>query len=509
MNPFARASATRPALSALSLLFATTAVPMLTATVATTNASATTVSIQTAAVCPRGTMMPDGCTTAPANGSFIVAPSFAAYARQSHQSWVNNHPWAWNAAGVDYPVGYSRNVVLQDPATATLPPGCAYLPTGGFAGGPKVYCDRLANRTGVVSPTIQNMDFSLHGCTVLEFTSNVSGTITVANNNFKNGPNCAVNNGYLIKTNQGSANLLLEYNQIDGDAAHYPAPLASTIIAASTTGSVTLMYNAIVNSPQRPMSTSTTGNVLLKSNYVEGWTLIPTLLEHGGVLEQTTPAGAHVASVTYAYNTTLVPASAPVGTTTAAFTLSGRPGGHVYFGSSTVDHNVVVTNLSGGVKGAATTSGALAYINWGTYGTVTITNNYVDPTGSMTCIQSIGGGYFVTGSISGNTLTVSSVGTGALYAGAIFRTLATGMATAVIRPYGTIDPATGQPTTGRGGPGTYVLSGSPQHVSFTVGNTQTSPIASRNVGGNYSLVTGAPIIGTGGTGNGGTCPPLF
>ena len=494
-----------PTAVALATAFLASSAPLFVAG----PARATTPTIQTAAHCPRGAWQSDGCVSAPANGSYIRSTPFGPYARQSGQKWVNDHPWPWNAAGIDYPVGYSRNVTLQDPATAVLPVGCAYQTTGSPGGGPRIYCDRMPDHSGVISPTIQNIDFSLHGCTVLEFSTRVTGTITVANNNFKNGPSCAVAAGYLIKTNQGGANLVIEYNQIDGDAQHYPAPLVSTIEDNSTTGSLTLLYNAIINSSQRPLSTSTSGNVTDKYNYIDSWNLYSQVLEHGEVILQQPAAYTNIQAVVHAYNTTLIPAAEIANSTTATYALSGTPGGFTYYGTSTVDHNIAVTNLAGGVKGAYTTSSALAYINWGLFGVVNVTNNYIDPTGAITCSQNIGGAQKVVGSVSGNTLTVASVGAGAVYAGAVFQTRNSLPSNTVLMPYGTIDPKTSQPTTGRGGPGTYILSGAPQTISFTAGGTETSPVGHVNAGGNYSLVTGAPVIGIGSRFNGATCPPNY
>ena len=463
----------------------------------------------TAAQCPRGQQVADGCAAAPVSGSFLIVGSFGAHARQSGQAWVNDHPWPWNAAGIDYPVGYSKSVTLQDPATAVLPVGCVYQTTGSPGGGPRVYCDRMPNLSGVNSPTIQNIDFSLHGCTVLEFSIRVTGTITVANNNFKNGPSCAVRGGYLIKTNPGATNLVLEYNQIDGDAQHYPAPLVSTIEVNSNTGFITLLYNAIINSSQRPLSTPTSGNIINEYNYYDGWNLYGLLLEHGEIILQQPPLNSTVVSVVHAFNTTVIPATEIINSTTATFAISGTPGANTYYGTSTVDHNVVVTNLTAGIKGAHTTSAALAYINWGRYGTVNITNNYIDATGSIFCALNTGGAQKVAGSIAGNTLTVTSMAVGTIFAGAIFQTRPTLPSTAVIQPLGALDPLTRQPSTGTGGPGTYIISGAPQALSFTNGGTQTSPVAHLNAGGNVSLVTGAPIIGVGSSANGATCPPNY
>jgi len=233
------------------------------------------------------------------------------------------------------------------------------------------------------------------------------------------------------------------------------------------------------------------------------------VVEHGEVLLEQPGPRVTVASVIHAFNTVVIPAAEIANSTTAPFYLSGTPGGYNFFTSSTVDHNVVVTNLAGGLVGQHTTSAALGYIGWGMFGTVTITNNYVDPTGAIFCSLNDGGSAGVSGSISGNTLTVNSVGIGAIYAGAIFEPVVNVQATAVIQPYGTTDPNTGRPSTGTGGAGTYVLNGGPQAVSFTAGKTQTSPVAHLIATGNVSLVTGAPALGVGASSNGASCPPNY
>ncbi len=483
-------------------------VAMVVAPMASIPVTSRAAAVPTTAQCPLGVGVADGCGAAPTGGSFEIPTSFGSYASQSGQTWVNGHPWPWNAPGVDYPVGYSKTVTLADPTIAVLPAGCLYQPTGGIDGAPRVFCNRLPNDVGILSPTIQNFDFSLHGCVILEFGQNVTGTITVQNNNFQSGSNCAVTYGYLIKLDGGSANLVLEYNQIDGNAQNYPAKLAGTIQDNSPTGVLTIEYNAIINSPQRPVNSDTSGNIVDEYNYYAGWVLYDQVVEHGEVLLEQPLARVTVASVMHAFNTVLIPAAEIANSTTAPFFLSGTPGGYNYFTSSTVDHNVVVTNLAGGVAGQHTTSAALAFIDWGMFGTVTITNNYVDPSGAIFCSLNDGGAANVAGSISGNTLTVTSVGVGALYAGAIFQTLVNVEATAVIQPYGTTDPNTGLPSTGTGGAGTYVLNGGSQNVSFSAGKTQTSPVAHLITSGNVSLVTGTPILGVGAL-NGATCPPNY
>ena len=138
--------------------------------------------------CPYQGWSGDGCATE--NGSFLVAPhfgvaSFFAAAAQSGESWASgNHPWNWNSPGIDYGVGPAAGTQMADPATARLPTGCVYQPTGSLRQGPQVYCD-----LGAVNPTFNSYDFGLHGCVVLMATHRVLGTLTISNSNFHNGPN--------------------------------------------------------------------------------------------------------------------------------------------------------------------------------------------------------------------------------------------------------------------------------------------------------------------------------
>jgi hypothetical protein len=222
-------------------------------------------------------------------------------------------------------------------------------------------------------------------------------------------------------------------------------------------------------------------------------------LEEGSISNKT------IKSVVYAYNTTLIPATAPqLGP--GPISLVGASGGASKFSAVTVENNVEIANLSGGPGGASAISAAMADWIWGIYGTITLQNNYVDPTGAHYCVGDLGGSAGVTGSVSTNTLTVTSINQGAIYPNATFS--ATGLTPAKVAAYGTVDPATGSASTGAGGVGTYVLAGPAQNATFTGGVT-SSPVAKLVEGGNISLVTGSPITGINGRAGSATCPPLF
>jgi hypothetical protein len=446
----------------------------------------------TEAQCPRGVGYPDGCASAPKAGSF-QRPDFSTYARQSGQTWRQPHPQPWNLAGVDYPVGYSTATRLEDPATAVLPAGCKYQASGSLQGGARVYCDKA------VSPTIESIDFSLHDCTVLQFSGRVAGVITVRNNKFRNGSNCAVAKGFLVKVDGGSADFDFEYNDVDGGYPTYKAFLASTIFTGML-GRQTYRYNAILNSPQRPVTTVATGDLLVQYNYVDGWVMVPGV-EHGEFLEVVARPGSVIENSTYAFNTMLIPSTQPPRGSTTTFYLASTPGGGVRFTNAVVDRNTVVSNLSSGVLTVAST---LTELGWSRFTNVAITDNYVDPTGAYACIMNLGGAVRVAGSVSGRTLTVTSIGAGALYPGATFS--GPGLTPRAIEDFGAIDPNTHAPSTGTGGPGTYVLKGGGQSASGTAWRTLDSPISgSLSIKGNLDLRDGSAVTGVGFERQGATC----
>lgn len=150
--------------------------------------------------CPEGSLLGDGCPQNP-GGKFkaVTSPSlWGAYARTSGQTWAGgDHPWTWNAPGIDVGEGYYTPLAqLQDPATATLPAGCSYSSTGNPVGGPEIVCDNVAN------PTLAHLDLSKNGsCTWVKFGLGVTGVPALDDDNIDLGNGCvvldAVVTGYL------------------------------------------------------------------------------------------------------------------------------------------------------------------------------------------------------------------------------------------------------------------------------------------------------------------------
>src|SRR5208283_5623577 len=73
-------------------------------------------------LCPYGSTYSDGCAGANLNGFYQT--TLSALAQSGQAAYATRPPW--NIAGVDYPVGHDKTLTLKDPATATLPSGCAW-----------------------------------------------------------------------------------------------------------------------------------------------------------------------------------------------------------------------------------------------------------------------------------------------------------------------------------------------------------------------------------------------
>ena len=103
---------------------------------------------------------------------------FTSYALQSGQHYSTRPPW--QVAGVDFPVGAPPDGLRDPLAAGVLPAGCKYLPNRNW-----VIC-------GGTDVTLDRLDFSLHDCMQAVFDPRVTGTVTVSNSKFADGPGCEV-----------------------------------------------------------------------------------------------------------------------------------------------------------------------------------------------------------------------------------------------------------------------------------------------------------------------------
>ncbi len=439
----------------------------------------------------------DGCATA--TGAFLVAPyyksaDFATLAMQSGQKWAHGrHPWKWNAPGIDYGIGPPAGLALADPATARLPAGCMFRPNGGPAHGPELHCGR-----GAVNPVLSGIDFSLHGCTVFQADANVVGGVTLRNSRFVNGPNCNVRFGYLIKMMGGAVGLTLENDLIDEVYPRYDQPFVGTVVV-NTTGQapLTVRYTAILNAGQRPINGTVGGPISMEHNVFMGFVLgsYANTGEHGEILELGNPDdGAVYPSVVYRNNVVVIPASTAM-TVTAPFYPNGLNGKHHVINRFVADHNVIVTNLAGGVSASTasevegTVEGAVMTVKPGHRGGLSpgVTIVGLGAHGRATIVKQLDREHFL---LSG------APAQGAFAGGKTVRAT-TGVAIAQ-------------------------MSYAAGYRSVAITNNYVDPTGAfsciQNVGtvidkldisGNVSLVTGGPIEGMGYKAAGATCPPLF
>lgn len=289
----------------------------------------------------------DGCAGA-GSGNIQHSTFFTGYANQSGQTYLTRPPW--NVAGVDYSIGIPTGTVLLDPATASLPSGCTYSATGSSSGGPIVKCQSTAN------PTLNSLDFSGtvggQGCIQLEIKTSVTGTVTIENSNFLNGANCTSNNYLISIDNQGTASVVLLHDVIDGDAPAFPTVLLA-MIYASTTGTLTIEYSAILRAPCRPIiyGTGAAGALVMEFNYIEGWIYEPNQ-GHGEIVVPGFITGP-IPTWQFSYNTILQPAAISAGSTTAIYFALANTSQVIT--AAQADHNVIVMNYASGNVGGTIT----------------------------------------------------------------------------------------------------------------------------------------------------------
>ncbi len=445
--------------------------------------------------CPYSGWSGDGCATA--QGGWYIAPaygttSFQALAAQSGQSWVGgSHPWTWNAPGVDYGVGPVSGTVLSDPATARLPTGCVYRPTGSVAHGPELYCGK-----GAVSPTLNALDFSLHGCVVFLADGNVTGLVTISNSNFRNGPNCSVPFGFLIKV-AGNAGLTLQNDLIDEAWPTFQTPLVSTVVVNTISAPLTVRETAILNASQRPMGGTSWGPLDVENSVFIGFTLSSTANtgQHGEIFEQGSPIpGATYPSIVYRNNIVVIPAASAL-VISAPFYPNGLSGKLNIITTFVADHNVVATNWAGGAGAtqatglSGTVTGQIMTVNPGYAGAISVGTTVVRLPGgrAATILSRLNATqYLLSGTVLAGTFTGASTVRATTSAALAEFSYAAAYQNVVITS-NFVDP------TG----------------AFSCVRQISSPILNLTMSGNQSLVTGAAISGMGYKASGATCGPLF
>lgn len=423
-----------------------------------------------------------GCAGSIATDSFINT-GFATNAFQSGQSTIQgSHPQPNYMAGVDFKVGYDTTLVLKDPSTN---PPAGYTYTGGA--NPNISTGTFGNSV------VSGYELCPGGVPVeiiIGFNQTTAFTNLITNNHMCNSATqiggISVGGGGLIT---------VTHNQFDDIGATSSGGFFLSDLRSPGAGAdVDIEYNALLNVGGSRVYGGPRGGCsrTLKYNYIYGVDM--TNLAHGeielygGQTGQCTPLNP----IDLDYNTVVIPTmTTPIGIN-AVFLLGTGAESATSMTTVNLIGNTVVTNK---VQGTASSGNGLFNTDWNG-GTWTIKNNYFDPTGSFTCGHAGELAQTSIASTSGHTLTITSTNltNNVFEPGNMITNDLAGFTPAIVLPFGTTDPNTGNPSTGTGGVGTYVFAGSAQNFS-SQGNWFVVPsfTGTPDLSGNVNLTDGSPI----------------
>ncbi|MGH6987783.1 MAG: hypothetical protein ACRED9_13230 [Caulobacteraceae bacterium] len=395
-----------------------------------------------AARCPYASAgLPDGCAGADPNGSFTFqrayGASFGAYARQSGQSWTSDHPWAWDAPGVDYPVGYDMTIALHDPSDVNwvnpvtgkslAQQHCHYGLREGSTTAHELDCQDWADFAKGVptgSIDIEGYDFSgaltpgAPGCIDL-YIQNWNGPITVKNNKWASvNPAtgaCAWQNGWMVRADSKSPAVLVTQNGFGYDSATATTDpgmigFVDICIDGQSETQASVEYNYFGPTPGRDIA-APCGKLLDAFNVFDGINVSTKSHYHGEV--SLAPVGVAGAIQIDRYDVVVFGKTSQANTT--AFFWTGAP--NVAMALAEADHNIVATNRVNG-KGVPNDSSGVVEVGGddNTYGAIVVEDNFVDTSGIWDCLYPFSPRTTLTlaGNVSLNSgLAINSVGVSA------------------------------------------------------------------------------------------------
>jgi hypothetical protein len=302
-----------------------------------------------------------------------------------------------NGAAVQDPATAPRSPASNAPGPGILPHDCAYRDSGdGVQASPKqpeIYCG------GGADLSLEGFNLSTvggHPCTAIVIANSATGTVSITNNFYQFDPSCAYSGALINAVNGGTANFVVSSNTFDERGpAYLPDKYATVSLLIGTSGDITISNNAFINAHCRWISMSmdgaSPGRQRYEYNYFEGFeTACPATDTHGEIVLATVqyPANNNVTinNISYSYNTILLTNNQQSGLGAGAIYMStGFPpgmccGAVVTYRNAVIDHNVIVTNWNGDLKVPPT--GALIQWNYNYYTNMTVTNNYVDGSGT-------------------------------------------------------------------------------------------------------------------------------
>jgi hypothetical protein len=502
--------------------------------------------------CPYGGLYSDGCSSANQNSNFKVSTtygvSFYQHAATSGQTWASAHPWLWNSAGVDYPVGYDTTLTLKDPATG-VPTGCTWYASGTNIGytGPQIYC------SGSSSVTLNGYDLTLYGGVHVRTCLTGGAQFTATNNHIQVGTSSDQNTGVIVACVSQTGTTTVWWNEFDGNNRGGHTTVTN---AVSCNTYCDIEYNYAHDWPHQVFNAAgQSSTVTVKYNYIEGFSLYNCgggACLHGSVMEnQNSTASTDYGTQDEEFNTVVYPTGYMSLQNTTAFSFLGGNTYNQSITAGTLKNNVVVTNCAVSYTNAQScpTSGGYVTVNialtepfrLAKISSWTVQNNFVDPHGAQACIQTLGSATGIVGTINngsggaGYLLTVTDYSQSASEPIYIYpyqyitssadSALSVSNATSVsyyVLPYGDGSCNGGTATTGTGGDGTYCLhspSGGPLNLAsaspasasqWITSNAPINPSPSTGptnpvLSGNTNLLDGSSITIGGIQFNSGQC----
>ena len=210
----------------------------------------------------------------------------------------------------------------------------------------------------------------------------------------------------------------------------------------------------------------------------------------------TTNAPNTPSNVTYSWNLCGYQSTVWQGKGSTCYSFLGNPTAttdytNVHYTNITVTGNTAVINKpSASLPPGGAAAYALMFFNGaaGVTGTMAVNNNYIDPQGAFYCAINLGTASAINGSLSGTTMTVTSL-TGAIFTGQPIHSVGGAFTDFVLGTY----VSGGTP----GGPGVYNTSVNQTVASFTDGKAMSTPINVLDWGGttaNKNLTDGSTVL---------------
>lgn len=274
----------------------------------------------------------------------------------------------WNVAGVDYRVGHSG--ALKDPSAAGTLPACATYSAGSEN-------DVTINSAPC---TIDHFDFSLNTGVCLIISSSITNNlnVTITNNNFVIGTTCHPPGGGMIAF-LGNVTSFIRYNTFNEKYGN----AFSNIINQQVDGSTTIEYNVFLNADQAGIGLQGSGTYVVRFNYMFG---LGCCTSHADWFILNNGSGKTF-SIDEEFNTIV---RDPVN----QFTAGGGAGAFCYislnpgvnFTSGKCANDTYISPLN--YDGTTSVTYPVRVEPAGTVGLITISNNYIDYSGSFGAIQS-------------------------------------------------------------------------------------------------------------------------